>query len=108
MIISITWVKRVYDPARIPELVNKAFQLSMSGKPGPVDLDFPGDVLYREVEEESIAWPAPWTPERRAKPQANDQDVAAIMALLEKAERPVIISGSGIQWGAAEAELQVW
>ena len=56
---SISWVKRVYDPARIPELVNKAFQLSMSGKPGPVYLDFPGDVLYREVEEESIAWPVP-------------------------------------------------
>ena len=59
MIFSISWVKRVYDPARIPELVNKAFQLYMSGKLGPVYLDFSGDVLYREVEEESIAWPVP-------------------------------------------------
>ena len=82
------WVKRVFEPARIPELINKAFQLSMSGKPGPVYLDFPGYVLYRDVEKESIACPAPWTPKRRAKSQANGQDVAAIMALLEKAERP--------------------
>ena len=59
MIFSISWVKRGYDPARIPELVNKAFQLYMAGKPGPVYLDFPGDVSYREVEEESIAWPVP-------------------------------------------------
>ncbi|MBI08067.1 MAG: hypothetical protein CMM55_00975 [Rhodospirillaceae bacterium] len=100
------WSERVYDPARIPELINKAFQQAMSGKPGPVYLDFPGDVLYRDVDEGSIIWPEPWTPSKRAKPQANEADVASIMAALEKAERPVIISGSGIQWGAAETKFQ--
>ena len=80
----------------------------MSGKPGPVYLDFPGDVQYRDIEEDTIVWPDPWSPEKRARPQANDADVASIVGLLEKAERPVIISGSGIQWGAAEGELQTF
>ena len=102
------WAERVYNPARIPELINKAFQQAMSGKPGPVYLDFPGDVLYRDIEEDTIVWPDPWSPEKRARPQANDADVASIVGLLEKAERPVIISGSGIQWGAAEGELQTF
>ncbi len=100
------WADRVYDPVRIPEMINKAFQQAMSGKPGPVYLDFPGDVLYRDVEEESIHWPEPWSPEKRARPQANDADLASIVAMLEKAERPVIISGSGVQWAEAEGELQ--
>ena len=102
------WAERVYDPARIPEMINQAFQQAMSGKPGPVYLDFPGDVLYRDVDEDAIFWPEPWSPEKRARPQANDADVATIIAALEKAERPVIISGSGIQWGAAEGELQAF
>jgi acetolactate synthase-1/2/3 large subunit len=102
------WAERVYDPARIPELINKAFQLAMSGKPGPVYLDFPGDVLYRDVEEDAIHWPEPWRSEKRARPQVNAADIASIVAMLEAAERPVIISGSGIQWGAAEGELQAF
>ena len=40
------WADRVHNLKRIPEQVNFAFQKAMSGKPGPVYLDFPGDVLY--------------------------------------------------------------
>jgi thiamine pyrophosphate-dependent acetolactate synthase large subunit-like protein len=36
--------------------VNFAFQKAMSGKPGPVYLDFPGDVLYAKIPEEEIDW----------------------------------------------------
>jgi thiamine pyrophosphate-dependent acetolactate synthase large subunit-like protein len=100
------WSERVYDPARIPEYINKAFQTAMSGKPGPVYLDFPGDVLYRNVEEDTIQWVEPWDPAKRSRPQASTEEVASIIAMLEQAERPVIISGSGIQWSGAEAELQ--
>src|SRR5580692_7164433 len=37
---------RIYNLKRIPQQVNNAFQKAMSGKPGPVYLDFPGDILY--------------------------------------------------------------
>ncbi len=45
----VKWAERVYHPKRIPELVNVAFQKAMAGKPGPVYLDMPGDVLYYEI-----------------------------------------------------------
>ena len=51
------WADRCYETRRIPELINKAFQTAYSGKPGPVYLDFPGSVLYDEIEEDSIVWP---------------------------------------------------
>ena len=44
------WAERVHDPRRIPEFVDRAFECALSGKPGPVYLDLPGDVLYTPVE----------------------------------------------------------
>src|SRR6185295_5780461 len=51
------WAERVYDAARIPEYVDQAFRQAMSGKPGPVYLDLPGDVLYKDVDEDKVHWP---------------------------------------------------
>src|SRR6202008_4833393 len=39
--------ERVYDAARIPEIIAKAFRIAPSGQPGPVYVDLPGDVLYK-------------------------------------------------------------
>ncbi len=102
------WAERVHHAARIPELVNKAFRQAMSGKPGPVYLDLPGDVLYQEVEESDIAWPRPWNAEERGRPEATASQIDAVMALLEAAQSPIIVSGSGILWSEAAAELEAW
>ena len=93
---------------RIPELVATAFRQAMSGKPGPVYLDLPGDVLYQEVDEADIDWPNPWSPESRPRPQAAPERIQTIIEALEKAEKPVIVSGSGILWADAAAELEAW
>ncbi len=102
------WAVRAHHPKRIPELVNKAFHTAMSGKPGPVYVDMPGDVLYQEVAESEIAWPEPWNPENRSRPEGSKDQIAAVIELLEKAEKPAIISGSGILWSDAAADLQLW
>src|SRR4029079_6065948 len=47
-----TSADRVHNRKRIPQQVNFAFQTALLGKPGPVYLDFPGDVLYSKVEED--------------------------------------------------------
>ena len=86
----------MHHAKRIPDLVNKAFQQAMSGKPGPVYLDLPGDVLYQEVDASELVWPAPWTAEKRGRPEATPERIQEIIELLEKAENPVIVSGSGI------------
>jgi acetolactate synthase-1/2/3 large subunit len=102
------WAARAHHPKRIPELVATAFNTAMSGKPGPVYIDLPGDVLYQEIDETEIDWPAPWSPESRPRPHAAPALVEDIIGRLEKAEKPVIVSGSGILWSDAAAELQAW
>ena len=51
------WVKyadRVHNLKRLPQQINFAFQKALNGKPGPVYLDFPGDVLYTTVDEAQV------------------------------------------------------
>ena len=98
--------ERVYDPARIPEYVARAFRIACSGKPGPVYLDLPGDVLYADVDETKVRWPS-----KRAetqKPAADDATVAKAVGMLGKAERPIILSGSGVLWSAASDKLKAF
>ena len=45
------WSARVHHAERIPEMVDRAIREAMSGKPGPVYLDLPGDVLFAAVDE---------------------------------------------------------
>ena len=102
------WAERVHHAKRIPELVNKAFREAMSGKPGPVYLDMPGDVLYQEIDESDVAWPEPWTAERSGRPEGASERIEEVIDLLASAECPVIVSGSGILWSQAAAELKAW
>src|SRR5262249_53677736 len=49
---QVKYADRVHNLKRIPQQVNFAFQTALLGKPGPVYLDFPGDVLYQKIEED--------------------------------------------------------
>lgn len=100
----VKWAERVYEARRIPEMIDKAFRIAMSGKPGPVYLDFPGDLLYGKVDEASVVWPD----YDRAEPARAASDQGAVeeaARLLARAERPVIISGSGVLWSQASKAL---
>ncbi|MCZ6838485.1 MAG: thiamine pyrophosphate-binding protein [Alphaproteobacteria bacterium] len=102
----VKWTDRVYHPGRIPELVNSAFQKAMTGKPGPVYLDLPGDVLYQKIDEAEIDWSLSGRAIERARPQGDPVKVAQLIAALAAAERPVVVSGSGILWSQAWDELR--
>ncbi len=100
------WSARAHQAHRIPELINTAIRTAMSGKPGPVYIDLPGDILYQEVDEDKIIWPAPWDPAQMPHPAAADSEVAAILDLLRNAKQPALITGSGIMWSGASQALQ--
>lgn len=102
------WAERVYETRRIPELIDIAFRQALSGKPGPVYLDLPGDVLFRSIEESEVKWPSSDRPFRRAKPQGDPALVERAVELLAKAQRPVILSGSGVLWSGAADTLRAW
>lgn len=100
--------ERVHETARIPEFVDRAFRAAMSGKPGPVFLDLPGDLLYRQVDEEKVWWPTPQRERPPSRPQAEPARVEDLVARLARAERPVILSGSGVLWSQASEALQAF
>ncbi|MEM7405664.1 MAG: thiamine pyrophosphate-binding protein [Pseudomonadota bacterium] len=102
------WAARAHHPAKVPELVAKAFQQAMSGKPGPVYIDMPGDVLYHDIPDSEIEWPEPWDVEKRSRPAADPNTVQALVTMLKAASQPVIISGSGVLWSEASAEFQAF
>ena len=96
------WSVRVHEARRIPEYIDRAFRRAMAGKPGPVYLDLPGDVLYQEVKRDSVVWPWRSGAERLiARPAADASAVQHAIALLQSAKRPIVISGSGILWSGA-------
>lgn len=85
------WVAEIDDPARIPELVARAFQCATSGRPGPVVLALPEDVLDGTCQ---CGDAAPYRPVTAA-PAA--EDAGALAAMLAQAERPLVIAG-GANW----------
>ena len=100
------WCDRVYNLKRIPEQVNYAFQKAMSGKPGPVYLDFPGDLLYEEIPEDEVDWSLSGRPLLGARPMGEQKKIDELIAALGQSRQPIIVSGSGVLWSRAWSELQ--
>ena len=100
------WATRILDARRIPELVAMAFRQATTGRPGPVYLDLPGDILGEAVDESAVTFPARWRPAPRA--QGDPAAIAEAVALLARAERPLIVGGSGAWWSDAAAAFQAF
>jgi acetolactate synthase-1/2/3 large subunit len=100
------WSERVYDARRIPELVAAAFRHAFGGRPGPVYLDLPGDVLYRDVDAADVRWVKPEL--ERGRPLGDPRLVERAVDMLAAAERPALISGSGVLWSGASDELRAF
>jgi acetolactate synthase-1/2/3 large subunit len=98
------WAERVKDTSRIPELMNKAFRIATGGQPGPVYLDLPGDVLYKQVEENEVLFPK--KPHSVPRVSGDPDLVRKAIALLKEAQRPVIVTGTGVFWSGAMEELK--
>src|SRR5262249_40405494 len=79
------WVAQIDDPARIPELVARAFHVATSGRPGPVVLALPEDML---TEEADAADAVCYTP---AQASPTEADLARVRDALSTAERPLVV-----------------
>jgi len=94
------WRHRVCVASDLPRLVAEAIRIATAAPCGPVLLDMPSDVLNARIEE--VAIPGNIAVTSAAAPQPTD--VAAIIARLRVAERPVVMVGTGAyRSGAAEA-----
>jgi len=90
------WVAEIDRADRIPEYVARAFQVALSGRPGPVVLALPEDMLSSACDAPPV--PAAVLPSGLAAAS----DVSAVIEHLEAAERPLVILGGG-NWSASAA-----
>jgi len=104
----VKYADRVHNLKRLPQQINFAFQKALNGKPGPVYLDFPGDVLYMTVDEAQVDWSYMGRPIVKARPYAEPKALNALVDAINKARQPIIVSGSGVLWSHAWDEMKTF
>jgi len=96
------WVAQIDRVERIPEYVSHAFHAAMAGRPGPVVLALPEDMLFSEAAVADV-------PRHHVvRPSPAPREMDGLKALLEKAERPFVILGGGGWDGDTCQRLQRW
>jgi acetolactate synthase I/II/III large subunit len=95
----------VLEPESIRYHMEKAVHIARTGRPGPVWVDVPLDVQGAKVDAASLKGFEPEEP-RVVRPANLEELVARTIALLEKAERPVLLAGNGIRLSRAVPELE--
>jgi thiamine pyrophosphate-dependent acetolactate synthase large subunit-like protein len=102
------YVDRLINLKRIPQQINFALQKAILGKPGPVYLDCPGDMLYQKIDENLVDWSFAGRPILDSRPMGDPRQVDALIGALAEAKNPLIVSGSGVIWSRAWAEMQAF
>jgi acetolactate synthase I/II/III large subunit len=91
----------ITETERIPEQMAEAFQTALSGRPGPVFIELPFDVLFNAVE------PPPIQPRITIEPIAPEVgDVTRLFELLRAAKKPMLIAGTQVYWDEAHDALR--
>jgi tartronate-semialdehyde synthase len=86
------WAVTVREPALVPRVFQQAFHVMRSGRPGPVLIDLPFDVQMGEIEFDIDTY----APLPIYKPAATRAQVEKALAMLNEAERPLIVAGGGV------------
>ena len=98
----------VTDGSRIPEFVDRAYKIALSGYPGPVHLSVPVDIMFSSFEEDSQRDERPFVRKAESPPKAwpEPQRLQSILGEFEKSKKPMLFGGHGVWWGNAEKKLE--
>ncbi len=96
------WVEVVNSANRISQMMRRAFTLLRSGRPGPVMLEVPTDVMGEEIADEAFQY----APVKGSRPVGDSQDVQEAATALLAAQAPVIVAGQGVLYAEAWEELR--
>ncbi|PDT43391.1 MULTISPECIES: thiamine pyrophosphate-binding protein [Sinorhizobium] len=96
------WIVEIEDAARIPELVSQAFHRAVNGRPGPVVVALPEDMLTDEV---AVADTPAY---KRVEAYAGEQQLDELVRLLAEAKRPMLVAGGGGWTQQAVADLRTF
>ena len=97
------WTAQVDSTERIPEMVHLALGKAVSGRPGGVYLDFPGQYVRRRIDDSAVQLrdTAPYV----SLPYPDPRLAEAIASMLATAKRPLVLVGKGAAWADAGAAL---
>ncbi|MCL7944130.1 acetolactate synthase 2 catalytic subunit [Marinobacter sp. ATCH36] len=90
----------IEDASSLPAIMEEAIELAQAGRPGPVWIDIPKDLLLTEVADA----PCP----RPRQQHTHCPDLTEVLAMLRKARKPLLYSGGGISLGHAEASFRAF
>lgn len=93
------WAVEITDPERTPEIVSRAFRIAQTGRPGPVVVSLPEDILPVKALMKFGPKLAP------PRPAPSNQELSQVKAHLLEAKKPIIIAGGGIKSARAERLL---
>lgn len=97
------WATEIDDAARIPEILARAWMTATTGRPGPVVIALPEDMLVEDVNVGPLVGPLDVAP-----PALAEEAKARVVSLLQDAERPLVIAGGG-GWQADDRRaLNAW
>jgi len=96
------WVVEVEDPKRLPEIIARAFALARGGRPGPVVISLPEDMLVEKVQVVDVV--AAELP----VPEPSDDDLKALARMMSDAKKPLVIFGGGGWTEKSAADLEAF
>jgi acetolactate synthase I/II/III large subunit len=98
------WAATCYDIKRIPEYLSIAFRQALDGRPGPVFLELPPDIL-NVTTQKSLAL-LPVRPSRRYTVHPDDTDLKDAAKIIDKAKKPLFLGGSGVGFSSCSPCLR--
>ncbi|MES2693119.1 MAG: biosynthetic-type acetolactate synthase large subunit, partial [Verrucomicrobiota bacterium] len=98
----------VLDANDLPRIFKEAFHLARTGRPGPVIIDIPKDVQQKKFQPVYPATVEFRNPHISHIPQASDDQLKQVLALIAEAKRPVLYAGGGIISAEAHKELKAF
>jgi len=97
----------VYHTERIPDILGMAFRQAYNGRPGPVFVEIPRDILDAAVDESAVVDPGKYRSPSLG-PLGDDKLVKAAAAILNRAARPVVLAGSQVAFCRGASALQAF
>ena len=101
-------VERIDDASRIPEYVQRAYAIAMSGRPGPVVLVLPEDMLTQVVPQQLWSLPSALGATQAAAIGLAPSVLGKVQAALQQAQKPLVVLGGGGWTPQAARDLQRW
>jgi acetolactate synthase-1/2/3 large subunit len=100
------FARAVYETERIPEYMGMALRHATSGRPGPSYIEIPMDRVFAEIDVDSVQ--VPECHRIQSPPAGNPRDVDKALELIEKAQKPLAVAGSGVWWAQGCNELKAF